>query len=132
MIGRRARLELLMQAVFEKVEMLNGEERAELIIPANIGGKLTKVRHNGIYRMREGSFKITPITKYKPIVLIDTDSELTGGPKNSPQHTPTKTITESDEFEYTSDYVSTLRDPNELSYEEWCLMRKDFDLKRKL
>ena len=82
--------------------------------------------------MREESFKLTPITKYKPIVLIDTDSELTGGPKNSPQHTLTKTSIESEEFEYTSDYVSTLRDPNELSYEEWCLMRKDFDLKRKL
>ena len=113
MIGRRARLELLMQAAFEKVEVLNGEERAELIIPANIGGKLTKVRHKDIYRMREESFKPTPITNYKQIVLIDTDSELTGGPKNSPQHTPTKTSIESDEFEYSSDYVSTLRDPNE-------------------
>ena len=41
MIDRRARLELLMQAAFEKVEVLNGEERVELIIPANIGGKLT-------------------------------------------------------------------------------------------
>ena len=116
MIGKRARLELLMQAAFEKVEVLNGEERAELIIPANIGGKLTKVRPNDISRMREESFKPTPITKYKPIVLVDTDSELTGGQKNSPHHTFIKTSIESDEFEYTSDYVSTLRDPNESSY----------------
>lgn len=116
MIGRKARLELMMNVAYEKVRLLNGGEKPKLIVPANIGGKLTKIRHYVKNFKSVVSFKSTPIARLKPSVLIDTDSEITGGPKNSIVNSLTETITEYEEEEESSDYVSTLRDPNESSY----------------
>lgn len=113
MLGRRARHELKMQVTISKVEELNEEKRFQFAIPPFIGGTMTKVSLNNSRRNLMYSRKVVHIIDGSPCELLETESEMTGGPRNSHEYSPSFTLTEISGDASSSDYVSTLNDPAE-------------------
>jgi len=87
--------------------------KTEFIIPANIEGTMTRVRLYDKNRVRYMKPTSALIARERPLVVVDTDSEVTGGPRNSFASIASVTLTEVSEEITSSDYVSTLYNPKD-------------------
>ena len=89
------------------------EKSARFDIPPTIGGTLTKVTNPYLSRPMQAANKIPLIIDGAPHEVLLTDSEQTGGPRNSSVESVMIDLNETSVVSPSSDYVSTLRDPNE-------------------
>ena len=113
MVGRRARLDLQMQVAKAKVDHLNGDEGGELVIPHDICGDFTIVRYFNLRLISAASVNEHPVSRFRDIINKDIESSIIAAPNHSlDSKINDGEITVTEELEV-SDYVSTLRDPNE-------------------
>ena len=102
-----------MQAKRSLIDELNNEVGQEMHIPYDICGDFTITR----YFNEEPSTYIPtdahPITRCRRIVHKDTDSSVVAAPGHSLASNNDDAINTVTEEQQSSDYVSTLRDPNE-------------------
>jgi hypothetical protein len=113
MLGRRARLDLQMEVTKAKVDELNGDVGGELVIPPDICGDFTIVRCFDREPISVIPIKQFPATHLRHIINKDIEATIIAAPNHSlasEKDGGDFTVTEEVED---SDYVSTLRDPNE-------------------
>jgi hypothetical protein len=114
MVGRRARLDLRIQVTKARVDQLNGHEGGELIIPLDICGDFTTI----VRYFNEGPMSATskikdPVSSLRRVINKDIEASIVRKPNHSlASDIDGGNITVTEELE-DSDYVSTLRDPNE-------------------
>jgi hypothetical protein len=115
-VARKARQECMMQVAISKAEQLVRENNARFDIPPTIGGTMTKVANPYFNRVMQAAGKVPHIIDSidrVPHEVLCTDSEQTGGPRNSSVESVCIDLNETSVVSPSSDYVSTLRDPNE-------------------
>jgi hypothetical protein len=112
-IGRRARLDLQMQVVKTKVDLLNGDEGGVLVIPPDICGDLTIVRQFDHVPISATSIKDNPVHNIRRVINKDIEASMIAAPNHSLASIIDDGMITVTEEEEDSDYVSTLRDPNE-------------------
>ena len=100
-----------------KIEQLIQESGAKFDIPRNIGGTMTKVANSNYLRTMRVSRRVTHIIDGSPLEVLLTDSEQTGGPRNSSQQSLLIDLHEAIGEPESSDYVSTLMDPHEAFFQ---------------
>ena len=82
-------------------------------MPHDIEGKWTNILFPNHKQLREVPPTPIPLALLRPAAPVDSDSERTHGPCNSPTSWYYKWIDQVIWAEQSSDYVSTLRDPND-------------------
>jgi hypothetical protein len=113
MLGRRARLDLRMQLTKAKVDQLNGDDGGELVIPPDICGDFTIVRCFGLEPISANPMNGLPVMRLRRVINKDIEASSIPAPNHSlASDIDSGDITVTEELE-DSDYVSTLRDPNE-------------------
>jgi hypothetical protein len=113
MVGRRARLDLRMQVTKARVDQLNGHEGGELVVPPDICGDFTIVRYFNQGPMSATSKIKDPVSSLRRVINKDIEASIVRAPNHSlASDIDGGNITVTEEPE-DSDYVSTLRDPNE-------------------
>jgi hypothetical protein len=95
------------------VEQLIKQHGAQFNVPPTIGGTMTKVADPYLSRPLQAASRVPLIIDGAPHEVVRTDSEETGGPRNSPVESLMIDLNETSVVSPSSDYVSTLRDPNE-------------------
>ena len=88
------------------MEQLIKEHGAQFNVPPTIGGTMTKVADPYLSRPLQAASRV-------PLMVVRTDSEETGGPRTSSVESLMIDLSETSVVSPSSDYVSTLRDPNE-------------------
>jgi hypothetical protein len=113
MVGRKARLDLQMQVAKAKVDHLNGDEGGELVIPHDICGDFTIVRNFNLELISADLVNEHPVSRFRDKINKDIESSIIAAPNYSlKSNIDGGKITVTEELEV-SNYVSTLRDPNE-------------------
>ena len=112
-VARKARQECMMQVAISKAEQLVRENNARFDIPPTIGGTMTKVTNPYLSRPMQAASRVPHIIDGAPHEVVRTDSEQTGGPRTSSVESVMIDLNETSMVSPSSDYVSTLRDPNE-------------------
>ena len=112
-VARKARQECMIQVAISKAEQLVRENNARFDIPPTIGGTMTKVANPYFSRPMQAASRVPHMIDGAPHEVLRTDSEETGGPSNSPVESLMIDLNETSVVSPSSDYVSTLRDPNE-------------------
>ena len=74
---------------------------------------MTKVTNSYFERPMQAASRVVHIIDGVPHEVLRTDSEQTGGPRNSSVESVRIDLKETSTVSPSSDYVSTLRDPNE-------------------
>ena len=74
---------------------------------------MTKVADPYFSRPMQAASRVPHMIDGAPHEVVRTDSEETGGPRNSPVESLMIYLNETSVVSPSSDYVSTLRDPNE-------------------
>jgi hypothetical protein len=95
------------------VEQLIKEHGAQFNVPPTIGGTMTKVTNPYLTKTMQAGTRVTHIIEGAPHEMLRTDSERTGGPRNSSVESVRIDLNETSVVSPSSDYVSTLRDPND-------------------
>jgi hypothetical protein len=95
------------------VEQLIKEHGAQFNVPPTIGGTMTKVANPYFSRPMQAASRVPHMIDGAPHEVVRTDSEETGGPRNSPVESLMIDLNETSVVSPSSDYVSTLRDPND-------------------
>ncbi len=113
LVARYARRETVRELEISKVEQLIKEHGAQFNVPPTIGGTMTKVADPYLSRPLQAASRVPLIIDGAPHEVVRTDSEETGGPRNSPVESLMIDLNETSVVSPSSDYVSTLRDPNE-------------------
>ena len=116
-VARKARQECMMQVSISKVEQLVRENNARFDIPPTIGGTMTKVANPYFNRVMHAAGKVPHIIERIPHEVLRTDSEQTGDPRNSSVESFCIDLNETSVVSPSSDYVSTLRDPDGSDFE---------------
>ena len=98
------------------MEQLIKEHGAEFNVPTDNWGTMTKVTNAFLERSMRHARRVAHIIDDRPHELLLTDSEQTGGPRNSSVESLRINLSESSAAASSSDFVSTLRDPNESDY----------------
>ena len=119
-VARKARQECMMQVAISKAEQLVRENNARIDIPPTIGGTMTKVANPYFNRVMQAAGKVPHIIDSidrVPHEALRTDSEQTGGPRNSLVESVCIDLNDTSVVSPSSDYVSTLRDPDGSDFE---------------
>ena len=95
------------------MEQLIKKHGAHFNVPSTIGGTMTKVADPYLSRPLQAASRVPLIIDGAPHEVVRTDSEQTGGPRNSPVESLMIDLNETSVVSPSSDNVSTLRDPNE-------------------
>ena len=96
-----------------KVDQLNGDEGSQLIIHHDICGDFSIVRHFNQRPMSPTSTNQLQVSLLRRVVNNDIEVSIIAPPNHSlASNIDDRNITATDDIE-DSDYVSTLRDPNE-------------------
>ena len=95
------------------MEQLIKEHGAQFNVPPTIGGTMTKVANPYLSRPMQAANRVPHIIDRAPHEVVRTDSEKTGGPRTSSVESLMIDLNETSVVSPSSDYVSTLRDPNE-------------------
>ncbi|MFM7727480.1 MAG: hypothetical protein ACKO7B_12310 [Flavobacteriales bacterium] len=98
------------------MEELIKEHGAQFNVPPTIGGTMTKVANPYFNRVMKAAGEVPHIIDSidkVPHEVLRTDSEQTGGPRNSSVESFFIDLNETSVVSPSSDYVSTLRDPDE-------------------
>ena len=99
------------------MEQLIKEHGAQFNVPPTIGGTMTKVANPYFNRVMQAAGRVNPIIDRVPHEVLRTDSEQTVGPRNSSVESVCIDLNETSVVSPSSDYVSTLRDPNGSDFE---------------
>jgi hypothetical protein len=102
------------------VEQLIKEHGAQFNVPPTIGGTMTKVADPYFNRVMKAAGEVPHIIDSidrVPHEVLRTDSEQTGGPRNSSVESFCIDLNETSVVSPSSDYVSTLRDPDGSDFE---------------
>ena len=89
---------------------------AEFNVPTDNWGTMTKVTNAFLERSMKHARRVVHIIDDSPHELLLTDSEQTGGPRNSSVESLRINLSESIADASSSDFRSTLRDPYESDY----------------
>ena len=98
------------------MEQLIKEHGAEFNVPTDNWGTMTKVTNALLERRMKHARRVVHIIDDSPHELLLTDSEQTGCPRNSSVESLRINLSETISDASSSDFVSTLRDPNESDY----------------
>ena len=98
------------------MEQLIQEHGAQFNVPTDSWGTMTKVTNAFLERSMKLGTRVVHIIDDSPHELLLTDSEQTGGPRNSSVESLCINLSESSAAASSSDFVSTLRDPYESDY----------------
>ena len=113
MWGRRARLHLQKDIVRGKNQQLNGDVVHELQVPLDICGDFKIAWYFNGQPVTDVKFSAKPLSRSRTIINTDIEASITAAPCQSVdsalEHTHNKVMQELE----SSDYVSTLQDPNE-------------------
>ncbi len=90
------------------MEQLIKEHGAQFNVPPTIGGTMTKVTNSYFERPMQAASRVVHIIDGVPHEVLRTDSEQTGGPRNSPAESLRIDLNETSLVSPSSDYVSTL------------------------
>ena len=105
-----------MDVVRRKNQQLNGDVVDKLQVPLEIFGDFTIARYFNGQPLTDGSMSGHLVSRSRPIINIDIEASITAAPNQSVdsalEHTHNKVMQELE----SSDYVSTLQDPNEDRY----------------
>ena len=113
LVARYARQELDKQPKKSLIEQLNEEYSGELIIPHNICSEFTITRYFNKVPTTYYSLNVHPISRCRRIVHKEIDSSVIVAPALSLATQIEDLLDIVIEEKQSSDYVSTLRDPNE-------------------
>ena len=98
------------------MEQLIKEHGAQFNVPPDNWGTMTKVTNAFLERSMKLARRVVHIIDDSPHELLLTDSEQTGGPKNSSVESLCINLSESIADASSSDFVFTLRDSYESDY----------------
>ena len=102
------------------MEQLIKEHGAQFNVPPTIGGTMTKVADPYLSRPLQAAGEVPHIIDSidrVPHERLRTDSEQTGGPRNSLMDSVCIDLNDTSVVSPSSDYVSTLRDPDGSDFE---------------
>ena len=116
LVAGYARREHLREVEISKVEQLIKEHGVQFNVPPYIWGTMTKVTNAFLERSMKLATRVVHIIDDSPHELLLTDSEQTGGARNFSIESLRINLSESIAAASSSDFVSTLRDPNESDY----------------